>query len=438
MKKIITLLALVACVFFSKAQIITTVAGKSSCCFADSVPATLSTCNATGVVFDASGNLYIPDGDRRLRKVNTAGIITTIAGNGTGGYSGDGGQATAAGINGSTIGIVIDTHGNVYISDPTHSVVRMINTSGIITTIAGNGSGSFSGDGGQATAASLQRPQGLALDGSGNLYIADTDNGRIRKVYTNGIIATVAGGGTSGLGDGGPPTAAILGSPYGVIFDAANNMYISEGVGRVRMVNIYNIINTIAGNGISAYSGDGGQATAASLQFAQGIALDGSGNLYIADYYSYNVRQVNTSGIINTIAGNGVYGHTGDGGAATAAELMYPQGITFDGAGNLYIADGTFVRKVGGIGSSTGIEKVNIYPNPNNGNFVIEVNNNTKQAIQIYDITGRLVLSQKPTANSAKEGNSITVDASGLPAGIYNASVTSSMGVVNKRLVIVR
>jgi len=305
--------------------------------------------NPYGVAVDSAGNIYIADnGNKRIRKVNTSGIISTVAGNGTGGYLGDGGVATAAQLN-NPYGVTVDNNGNIYIADTSNRRIRKVNTSGIISTVAGNGTAGYSGDGGAATAAQLNNPYGVTVDNSGNIYIADTSNRRIRKVNTSGIISTVAGNGTAGYsGDGGAATAASL-TPYGVALDSTGNIYIADGsYHRIRKVNTSGIISTVAGNGTAGYSGDGGAATAAQLNNPTGIAVDSTGNIYITDGINRRIRKVNTSGIISTVAGNGTAGYSGDGGAATAAQLYYPTGVAVDSTGNIYIADNSSnrIRKV--------------------------------------------------------------------------------------------
>jgi sugar lactone lactonase YvrE len=327
-----------------KAQIITTVAGNGTNAYTgDGGQATAAELSSpTQLEFDAAGNLYFADEiNNVIRKINTAGIISTIAGNGMVGFSGDGGQATNAQLN-SPQAITFDAVGNLYISitDQYTGRVRKVNTAGIITTVAGGGAGAL-GDGGQATAATIN-PFGITFDTSGNLYIADFTNSRIRKVNTAGIISTIAGNGTVGFnGDGGQATAAALRYPFDVVFDAIGNLYISDGYNhRVRKVNSTGIITTIAGNGTAGYSGDGGQATVAKLNVPNGMAFDASGNLYIADWFDNRIRKVNTVGTITTIAGNGTFGYSGDGGQATAAKLYGADAITLDASMcNLYIAD---------------------------------------------------------------------------------------------------
>ncbi len=343
--------------------ILTTVAGPGGPVYGgDGGPATNAALHGPyGVTFDAFGNLYIANlGLNRVRKVDTSGIITTVAGNGdasiagdgngTLGYSGDGGAATNASLY-YPEGVACDTYGNLYIADCYNDRIRMVDTNGIITTFAGNGAnapirGAYSGDGGVATNASLYYPKGVACDVSGNLYIADYGNNRIRKVDTNGIITTVAGNGTeSYAGDDDAATNASLYEPQGVALDASGNLYIADyGNNRIRKVDTNGIITTVAGNGPSypasgSYSGDGGSAINASLNYPEGVGLDAFGNFYIADYDNNRIRKVDTNGIITTVAGNGSIGYSGNGGAATNASLWYPSGVAFDASGNLYIAD---------------------------------------------------------------------------------------------------
>jgi sugar lactone lactonase YvrE len=439
MKKIITLLALVFCVN-AHAQIISTVAGgMSQGGSGDGGQATAAYLfNSHGVAVDAAGNLYIADcSNNRIRKVNTAGIINTIAGSiGVHGYTGDGGQATAAKLYGPGA-IVIDVAGNLYFTDQ-GNVIRKINTAGIINTIVGNGTFGFSGDGGQATAAMLNSPYGLALDAANNLYINDAGNDRIRKVNSLGVINTIAGTGLFGFsGDGGQATSAKFNSLQGITIDTSNNIYVADDK-RVRMINMSGIINTIAGNGTNGFSGDGGQATAAMLNSPYGLALDATNNLYISDVANQRIRMVNTLGVISTVVGNGTSGYTGDGGSSTAAEIDAPSGLVVDGLDNLYFCQSTVsIRKVTNI-SIAAIPTYNtqnstfkIYPNPSSTNFVIEPSSTDKQTLQVFDVNGKLVLTQ--TINGKTN-----IDVSTLAEGVYNLSVQNPSAVINKRLVIVR
>jgi len=250
---------------------------------------------------------------------------------------------------GDAAAVAIDSTGNLVVALANYNmVVRIDAATGLLTPVAGNGTAGYSGDNGPATSAQLNYPRGLAVDRSGNLYIADASNGLIRKV-SNGTITTIAGGGTSasGVGDGGPATSGFLSYPAGVAVDSAGNIYIADTYNfRVREVSTSGIITTMAGVGFLGFSGDGSPATSAQLSFPQGVAVDSAGNIYIADTGDFRVRMVSTAGIITTVAGTGTQGYNGDNIPASSAELGYPQGVAVDAAGNLYIGDSGRVREV--------------------------------------------------------------------------------------------
>jgi sugar lactone lactonase YvrE len=308
-----------------------------------------------GVAVDSAGNLYIADqGNEVIRRVDAAsGTITTVAGNGTQGYSGDGGPAGGAELNGC-VGITVDAAGNLYIADSGNDVIRRVDAaSGTISTVAGTGTPGYSGDGGPATSAQLAAPAGVALDAAGNLYIADASNSVIRRVLSvSGTIATVAGTGQQGgNGNGGPATNAQLALPHGVAVDAAGNLFIAdEGNYSIRRVDSASgNISIAAGNELYSYGGDGGPATAAQLYAPYAVALDAANDLYILDTGNIRVRRVDgASGSIAAVAGDGHYGGGGDGGPATSAQLLFATGIAADTAGNLYISvyGGYTIRRV--------------------------------------------------------------------------------------------
>ena len=326
--------------------VITTVAGYGTPGFSgDGGPATSAQlAHPYDVSVDSAGNLYIADYDnQRIRKVSN-GVITTVAGNGTAGFSGDNGPATSAQLN-YPMAIAVDASGNIFVADYFDNRVRKV-SNGVITTVAGSGTpGGFSGDGGPATSAQLNNPNGVAVDSAGNLYISDYNNKRIRKV-ANGVITTVAGNGTAGFsGDGGPATSAQLSCSCGVAVDSAGNFYIADG-DRIRKVSS-GTISTVAGNGNCCFAGDGGPATGASFFQPIGVALDSAGGVYISDKFLNRIRKV-SNGVITTVAGNGTAGPAGDNGPAITAQLNQPTGVVVDSAGNLYVADwgNNRVRKV--------------------------------------------------------------------------------------------
>jgi uncharacterized protein (TIGR03437 family) len=336
--------------------VLTPVAGNGQAgLFGDGGPATAAALNSPyGIAFDAVGNLYIADvNNMRVRRVNAAGIIGPAAGNGGFKFSGDGGPAISANFN-APPGVAMDGAGNLYIADATNNRIRKV-ANGIVTTFAGNGAASFAGDGGLATDAALNNPMAVAVDATGAVYIADTNNQRIRKV-SGGTITTIAGNGNSDFsGDGGPATAAAFGNPVGIAVDATGNIYVADSLNqRIRRISNGNI-TTIAGNGTAGFSGDGGAATGASLNLDQyyfdGVAVDAAGSLYIADGQNLRIRKVTFGGgiaAISTVAGTGKNDSSGDGGPATGAGLSYPAGVAVDPQGNLYIAEyaGNRVRKV--------------------------------------------------------------------------------------------
>lgn len=364
----------------------------------------------TGVAVDDAGSAFIADNsNNRVRKVDTGGVITTVAGNGSGGFrggfSGDGGPATGAQLSRPT-DVAVDQAGNVYIADANNRRIRKVDTDGIITTVAGGGTG---GDGEPATEAALGTARAVAVDPVGNLHIADGN--RIRKVDTDGVITTVAGTGVGGFsGDGGPATAAQLNSPRGMAFDAAGVLYIADSYNnRIRKVDTAGVITTVAGDGSGGFDGsggkgDGGAATSASLYHPLGVAVQGSGNLFIAEYASDTIRRVDSSGRIDTVAGMGSRGLLGDGGFAPLALLNQPFSLALNPSGDLYIADAENdrIRRLG-----TSYLWIDASPEP---------------TTQGQDFTYTLSVSGLP---SAATGVTLTDT---LPAEVAFKSVTTSQG----------
>lgn len=293
-----------------------------------------------GVAVDAAGDVFIADTyNNVIRKVTPDGTITTFAGNGTAGYSGDLGFATNAQLN-RPEDVAVDAAGDLFIVDTLNSVIREVTPNGVINTVAGTGDPGYRGDGDWAIGAELDYPTGVAVDAFGDLFIADWGNSVVREVTPDGVIHAFAGNGTQGYsGDDGPATEAQLISPTSVAVDRAGDLFITDlGNADVREVTPDGVIHTVAGNGTLGYSGDGGPATDAQLNYPDKIAVDDAGNLFISDTLENVIREV-SEGVIRTVVGNGTAGYSGDGGAATDAELNYPDGIALDAAGNLFIAD---------------------------------------------------------------------------------------------------
>ncbi|GAA1335580.1 NHL domain-containing protein [Saccharothrix algeriensis] len=360
---------------------ITTVAGNGAAGFGgDSGPATSAHVNyPLSVVVDGAGDLYIADhNNHRIRKVARDGTITTAAGNGTAGFSGDGGPATSARVS-YPVGLAVDGAGSLYIADYNNHRIRKVAKDGTITTVAGNGTAGFGGDGGPATSARLNYPYTVAVDGAGSLYIADYNNHRIRKVAKDGTITTAAGTGAAGFGgDNGPATSALLNNPTGVAVDDAGNLYVADyNNHRIRKVTEDGTITTAAGTGAAGFGGDEGPAASARLHHPIGVAVDGAGNLYVADYNNHRIRKVAEDGTITTAAGTGAAGFGGDGGPAASARLNCPYSMAVDGAGSLYVADRANHR----------IRKVTAAPAaglPSSGSVVTWVNARSRLRLEVF------------------------------------------------------
>jgi uncharacterized protein (TIGR03437 family) len=382
-----------------KNGVLTRVAGNLRAGYSgDGGPATSAQLSSLwGIALDTAGDLFIADGSR-IRRVSPGGIITTVAGNGTNGFSGDGGPAVDAQLNGA-VAVAVDTEGNLFIADYINNRLRRVSEDGIITTVAGNGTLGYSGDGGPATDAALAQLTGVAVDGMGNLFIAgfgvvrkvspggiitsvaggrgpnlgpvtgaqlqpwglavDRTNNlfiaeytarRISKVSPDGAVSTVAGGGDADPTDRGPATSARLSGPSALAFDDEGNLFISD-VG-IRRISPTGTITTVAGNGrgLSCFSGDGGPALSAQLNGPGGVAVDSANNVFFADFGNFRIRRVSPDGIVTTVAGNGTPGFSGGGGSALAAQLSDLGSVAVDSTGTLFFMDGSRIRKVSSDG----------------------------------------------------------------------------------------
>lgn len=329
---------------------ISTIAGTGSAGFAgDSGPASAAQLNnPCSLALDSSGNIYIGDQvNYRIRKMTNGGNISTYAGTGTAGDTGSGGAATSATIR-AACGMTVDGSGTLFFADTGNHDIKKVVSSGTLTTIAGTGSAGYAGDQHLATTAQFNRPTGVVQDGAGNVYVADSGNNAIRILTTDGNMKPFAGSGctSSGCtasysGDGLSAGQAMLANPTGLAMDGVGNLYVADtDNGVIRKITPGGgTVSTYAGNGFNAYSGDGGPATKAALNHPRGVALDAAGNLYIADTNNNRIRVVLPNGNIFTVAGTGIIGSGGDGGPATRAGLRFPAGIAVDKSGNVYVAD---------------------------------------------------------------------------------------------------
>lgn len=427
MKKLLLLVAFVPLI--AHAQIITTIAGTGLAGYSgDGGAANIATLHGpTSVVADAAGNIYIAEeANHTVRKIATSGVITTFAGTGTGGYSGDGGAATAAQLNSPTC-VTIDRSGNVYIADFFNNRIRKVSTFGIITTFAGTGTSGFSGDGGAATAAQLSRPQGLCVDTADNIYLSDSYTSVVRKVSPSGIITSIAGTGANGYnGDGISATAAKLYNPFGLWADKLGNLYIADQNNhRIRKVDALGTITTVAGNGSAGSTGDGSAATLAKLNTPFGVFADSVGNIFVADQWNAVIRKVSSSGTITRFAGTGSAGYSGDGGPATAASLNYPSNLFMKSSGDFLIADhnNNRIRKVHtpNTGIHTLLQKqFNLYPNPTKGDLTI-VGTERMSRVFITNMTGQVVYDHRFDATR------VQISVADLPAGVYQVKIDDTV-----------
>lgn len=406
--------------------IINTIAGSGihSGYSGDGGPATVAKLNSpNSLAVDALGDIYVVDYDNHcIRKINSSGIISTIAGVGTYGYSGDGGPATSAKMTWPT-SISLDGLGNIFIADRNNYCIRKINSAGIISTFAGNGTQGYSGDGGAATSAMLGMVTSVFADNQGNVYIGDATNNRIRKVDASGVISTFAGNGTAPTtGDGGQAIDAGLSTSSSFAVDASGNLYFTDLLNhRIRKITPAGIITTIAGNGSAGFTGDGVLATTTALNRPSGLAIDSFGNIYFADVANYRIRKIDNSGVISTIAGVGTNEFSGDGGLATAAELSFPSGVAVGHSGNFYIADSynNRIRELTVTASITDLlhdHKINLYPNPADQTVNIKLTGENEVVLKLMSVTGQVVLEKYVETNGEK---TIALDIQNLRSGVY-------------------
>lgn len=441
--RLITSLLLLLNLFWLTAahsQVIVTSAGTGAAGFnGDGGPATSAhILTPYGVTLDKNGDLYICDiGNRRIRKVTPAfgGIISTVAGNGTAGFSGDGAPAIYAQMDGA-LDIAIDFRGNVYFADGGNNRVRKISSAGIVTTYAGTGATSYNGDGIPATSANLNGPTSVCADDTGNIYIVDRLNNRIRKVDTFGFINTIVGNGAVGFSpDGGKADTAPVKEIWFARVDRHGLLFFCDNY-RLRKINTLGQLVTIAGNGIEGDAGDGGPALSAELRISA-MALDTSGNAYIACGSSNKVRRVSTDGTINTVAGSGLVGYSGDGGNPLSAKLHGCSGVAVSDNGDIFISDLANHRirmvtthSVGLTETRKGNASIDIYPNPAHDLVTV-----TLKHTEGAEAEGRIIsIDGKLLDHFCLPANMPVAIATRWPPGIYTIDITAGSNRYTKSL----
>jgi len=412
----------------STSQVITTVVGDGRSFYAgDGGTASKASISTPGGIYlDKNGNIYIADTkNAKIRKVSTNGIITTLAGWGFSGMSGDGGPATAAKIN-NPEGIVIDKSGNIIFSDRFNNRIRKIDTAGIITTIVGTGVAGYTSDDTLAIHSRLHSPCGLALDDDDNLYIADRNNHRIRKVNKDGVISTIAGTGKPIIaGDGGPAVLASVNRPNDVEVTPDGELIIADTYGNaVRKIKKDGTIVSIAGigDGQFGFGGDEGIVGQSRLFYPSAIAIDKTGNIYVADQNNNRIRRIDVTGAIKTVAGNGGPVSNGDGKLAVEASIATPQSLALDEAGNLYIGETNKIRYLY-LKDYKNEAKITFMPNPCYKSTTVFLSSMYGEmvTINIYNTQGQLISTTEGPTN-----RNITLEFAS--SGIYNVIAVSKHG----------
>jgi sugar lactone lactonase YvrE len=408
MKKTVTLLLTILVFGYTNAQVTVTTFAGSTQGFADGTGAAAQFYLPNGVATDTAGNVYVADThNNKIRKITPEGVVSTIAGSGVNGYAN--GTGTAAQFN-LPSGVAADGIGNVYVADQQNHRIRKISPAGVVTTFAGSSQGYADGI---ATVARFSTPVGVATDAAGNVYVADYYNNKIRKITSAGVVSTLAGS-TQGYADG-TGTAAQFYNPSGVALDAAGNVYVADyNNNRIRKITPAGIVSTFAGSGIAVGSLDG-IGTAAMFYYPNGVATDGVGNVYVADFNNNEIRKITPEAVVSTLAGNGNSGATD--GIGALAQFKYPTGVATDAAGNVYISD-TSNHRIRKIAQTLGVtqndipSKITIYPNPVAKLLTVQLENDcVLDKISIADLSGKIILTQSQNSN--------TINVENLAQGIY-------------------
>lgn len=437
MKKLLLSLSCLFTATLIEAQTVSTLAGSSTTGFLDGPAATAQFNTPTGIAIDGSGSIFIADQyNSRIRKLSTSAVVSTYAG--TGAFSFSDGPVATAELK-YPYGVAVDAAGTVYIADQVNNRIRVVSTSGIVSTLAGTGVAGYL-DGPGATA-KFNGPKGIAVDAIGNVYVGEGNGLRIRKIDVAGNVTTIAGTGVFGYLDG-PGTTAMFGVPTALAVDAVGNIYVGD-VSHIRKIDVMNNVTTYAGSGLAGFAD--GPALSATFASAEGIAIDAAGNLYIADATNHRIRKITTAGMVSTLAGSGAYGYLD--GAASTAQFHTPNGVAVDAVGNVYVIDqyNKRVRKISGVttdlsDNTTSKPVFELYPNPTSELININVSNLsvtemvTEQGrsieVTITNTLGQVVLNDKITNTQS------SFNVQHFVSGVYFVTVTDSKGNTSVKKII--
>lgn len=405
----------------AKAQYVSTFAGSTQG-FVNGTATTAKFNWPMGIAIDTEGTIFVVDSANYvIRKITSAGVVSTFAGSGIGGFAD--GIASVAQFNGID-GLAVDTAGNVYVADTNNHRIRKISAAGVVSTLAGSTQGYANGTG---TAARFNNPSGVAVDAAGNVFVTDTFNYRIRKITPAGVVSTLAGSGIAGFANG-SGTAAQFNKTYGIAVNDTGSIFVADALNhRVRKITASGVVTTFAG---SVYGYANGNGTAAKFSYPYGITVDATDNVYVTDAEDNRIRKITIAGMVSTLAGSGIGGFAD--GIGTTAQFINPCGVTVDAVGSVFISDATNhrIRKITNSLSTADYHQnqVLIYPNPVSSIINVDLGDSIASKVILFDMNGRVMQTENIV-------NSSGIEISNLANGMYLMQITTDKGVVSKKIV---
>lgn len=405
----------------AKAQYVSTFAGSTQG-FVNGTATTAKFNWPMGIAIDTEGTIFVVDSANYIiRKITSAGVVSTFAGSGIGGFAD--GIASVAQFNGID-GLAVDTAGNVYVADTNNHRIRKISAAGVVSTLAGSTQGYANGIG---TAARFNNPSGVAVDAAGNVFVTDTFNYRIRKITPAGVVSTLAGSGIAGFANG-LGTAAQFNKTYGIAVNDTGSIFVADALNhRVRKITASGVVTTFAG---SVYGYANGNGIAAKFSYPYGITVDATDNVYVTDAEDNRIRKITIVGMVSTLAGSGIGGFAD--GIGTTAQFINPCGVTVDAVGSVFISDATNhrIRKITNSLSTADYNQnqVLIYPNPVSSIINIDLGDSIASEVILFDMNGRVMQTENIV-------NSSGIEISNLANGMYLMQITTDKGVVSKKIV---